>query len=191
MYAVVSDVTFGTPAYLPVRRFPEDIDRVRASASLPTVSRIVEIDGQRYLDGGTTDSIPFETAMGLPGAREIEGHVPRRARPRGAHAGPRLRARRRQRGHCAEVPPLRRATRTTSRRLRTRGERYNAQRELLWELEAEGRCLVIAPEEPVTIGSARSARASRSSGSTSPAAARPRRAWRRSTRFSAQNRGHP
>ena len=32
MYAVASDVTFGTPSYLPVRRLPEDAVKVRASA---------------------------------------------------------------------------------------------------------------------------------------------------------------
>ena len=37
--------------------------------------------------------------------------------------------------------------------LRTRAERYNAQRERLWELEEAGVCLVIAPEEPVAVGS--------------------------------------
>ena len=73
MWAVASDVTFGTPAYLPVRRYPDDIDRVRASASLPTVSRLVELDGHRYLDGGTTDSIPYAVALGLAGAPEVEG----------------------------------------------------------------------------------------------------------------------
>lgn len=34
------------------------------------------------------------------------------------------------------------------------GERYNAQRERLWEQEEAGACLVIAPEEPVSVGSA-------------------------------------
>ena len=152
MWVVVSDVTFGTPDYLPVRRYPEDLVRVRASASLPTVSRIVEVDGHRYLDGGTTDSIPFEVAMGLPGAREVEGHVP---------AGRALvvltRDRTYRRGAGSEAIALK------SHRydrypyyleaLRTRAERYNAQRERLWELERAGRCLVIAPEEPVTVGS--------------------------------------
>lgn len=53
---------------------------MRASASLPTVSRIVEIDGHRYLDGGTTDSIPFETALGLEDGARVEGHCPAIAR---------------------------------------------------------------------------------------------------------------
>lgn len=152
MYAVVSDVTFGTADYLPVRRFPDDIDRVRASASLPMVSRIVEIDGKRYLDGGTTDSIPFETAMGLPGAREIEGHVPAEralvvlTQDRGFVRGAGSEAIA-PKSHLYDAYPY------YLEALATRGERYNAQRELLWELETEGRCLVIAPEEPVTIGS--------------------------------------
>ena len=151
MYAVVSDVTFGTADYLSVRRFPDDIDRVRASASLPMVSRIVEIDGRRYLDGGTTDSIPFETAMGLPGAREIEGHVPAEralvvlTQDRGFVRGAGSEAIA-LKSHLYDAYPY------YLEALATRGERYNAQRELLWKLEAEGRCLVIAPEEPVTVG---------------------------------------
>lgn len=151
MYAVVSDVTFGTPDYLPVRRFPDDIDRVRASASLPMVSRIVEIDGKRYLDGGTTDSIPFETAMGLSGAREVEGHVPAEralvvlTQDRGFVRGAGSEAIA-LKSHLYDAYPY------YLEALATRGKRYNAQRELLWGLEAEGRCLVIAPEEPVTIG---------------------------------------
>lgn len=151
MYAVVSDVTFGTPDYLSVRRFPDDIVKVRASASLPMVSRIVEIDGKRYLDGGTTDSIPFETAMGLPGAREIEGHVPAEralvvlTQDRGFVRGAGSEAIA-LKSHLYDAYPY------YLEALATRGERYNAQRELLWKLEAEGRCLVIAPEEPVTVG---------------------------------------
>lgn len=151
MWVVVSDVTFGTPDYVPVRRYPEDIDKVRASASLPMVSQIVEIDGHRYLDGGTTDSIPYETAMGLPGAREVEGHVPAEralvvlTRDRGFERGAGSEAIA-LRSHRYDAYPY------YLEALRTRGPRYNAQRERLWELERDGRCLVIAPEEPVTVG---------------------------------------
>lgn len=154
MWAVVSDVTFGTPAYLPVRRYPEDIDRVRASASLPTVSRIVELDGHRYLDGGTTDSIPYAAALGLPGAPEVEG------RPAAERA---LVVLTQDRGFVREQAGSGEQIALRSHRydrypyyleaLRTRAERYNAQRERLWELEDAGICLVIAPEEPVRVGS--------------------------------------
>jgi len=36
-----------------------DIEWMRASASMPVVSRPVEIDGKRYLDGGIVDSVPY------------------------------------------------------------------------------------------------------------------------------------
>ena len=152
-YAVVSDVTFGAPEYLPVRRFPDDVDCVRASASLPMVSRVVEIGGRRYLDGGTTDSIPYGVALGLPGEREVEGHVP---------ASRALVVLTQDRGFVREQAGSSEQLALHSHRydaypyyrdaLSTRAERYNAQRERLWELEREGTCLVIAPEEPVAVG---------------------------------------
>ena len=152
-YAVVSDVTFGVPEYLPVRRFPDDVDCVRASASLPMVSRMVEIGGRRYLDGGTTDSIPYGVALGLPGEREVEGHVP------ASHA---LVVLTQDRGFVREQAGSSEQLALHSHRydaypyyreaLSTRAERYNAQRERLWELERKGTCLVIAPEEPVAVG---------------------------------------
>lgn len=40
----------------------KNIDYIRASASMPFVSQIVEIDGKKYLDGGIADSIPFAAA---------------------------------------------------------------------------------------------------------------------------------
>ncbi|MBM6676500.1 patatin family protein [Olsenella uli] len=154
LWVVVSDVTFGTPDYLRVERFPEDLERVRASASLPTVSRLVEIDGHRYLDGGTTDSIPFAAALGLPDAPEVAG------RPAADRA---LVVLTQDRGFVREQAGSGEQIALRSHRydrypyyleaLRTRAERYNAQRERLWELEREGRCLVVAPEEPVSVGS--------------------------------------
>ena len=38
----------------------KDMEYFRASASMPLVSRIVEVDGYKLLDGGITDSIPLE-----------------------------------------------------------------------------------------------------------------------------------
>ena len=37
-----------------------DMNRIRASASLPILSKIVDIHGKKFLDGGVADSIPFE-----------------------------------------------------------------------------------------------------------------------------------
>lgn len=59
-YAVCSNVETGRPEYLQLTDMFRDIDILRASASMPYVSRIVEIGGKKYLDGGSTDSIPVE-----------------------------------------------------------------------------------------------------------------------------------
>lgn len=151
MWAVASDVTFGTAGYLPVCHMPADAQKVRASASLPGVSNIVDIEGHRYLDGGTTDAIPYAVAMGLEGARRVEGHAPaRRAlvvltqdRKYVKTGGVEQVA---LRSHRYDAFPY------YTEALRTRPERYNACRQQLWGLEKQGRCLVIAPEKPVTVG---------------------------------------
>ena len=78
MFAVASDVVFGTPAYLECKSFPEDVKKVRASASMPLVSQMVDIDGHRYLDGGTTDSVPYAVALGLGSSAPPVGYVPAR-----------------------------------------------------------------------------------------------------------------
>ncbi len=62
-YAAVTDCNTGKPVYLRVKKLPEDIDIVRASASLPGFSRIVKINGEEYLDGGMVDSMPVKKAV--------------------------------------------------------------------------------------------------------------------------------
>lgn len=59
-YAVVTNLESGEAEYLRIRDMRAEIDSLRASASLPLVSRIVEIDGRKYLDGGCTDAIPVD-----------------------------------------------------------------------------------------------------------------------------------
>lgn len=63
MYAVATDMLFGTAAYLPVKSAVLDLDAVRASTSLPLVTPPVEIDGHKYVDGGVADSVPIEYVL--------------------------------------------------------------------------------------------------------------------------------
>ena len=58
-FAVVTNIVTGQPEYLRLRDMHKDIAAVRASASLPLVSRKVEIGGKLYLDGGLSDSVPI------------------------------------------------------------------------------------------------------------------------------------
>ena len=59
-YVVCTDVETGKPEYIRITDLRTQMDYLRASASLPFMSRIVEIDGKKYLDGGVSDSIPVE-----------------------------------------------------------------------------------------------------------------------------------
>lgn len=59
-YAVCSNVETGLAEYIRIEDMADDIDYLRASASLPYFSRIVEINGKKYLDGGCCDAIPVE-----------------------------------------------------------------------------------------------------------------------------------
>lgn len=62
-YAVVSNLETGKAEYRLCKDMRRDICYVRASASLPLVSRTVIINGRPYLDGGVCDSIPIEASI--------------------------------------------------------------------------------------------------------------------------------
>ncbi len=62
-YAVTTDCNSGKARYFEIKDLRGDIDKVRASASLPLLSHMVKIDGGDYLDGGMSDSIPVKRAL--------------------------------------------------------------------------------------------------------------------------------
>lgn len=62
-FSVATDIVNGRPKYFRIRDMKKDIDKIRASASLPLVSRNVKIDGGLYLDGGISDSIPLRKSV--------------------------------------------------------------------------------------------------------------------------------
>ena len=60
-YMVATDIKTGKPVYPKlVDGSPKDLEWMRASASMPLVSKPVAIDGGLYLDGGISDSIPLQ-----------------------------------------------------------------------------------------------------------------------------------
>lgn len=141
LYAVATDVVFGTPAYLPVENAVLDVDALRATTSLPLITQPVEMGDAIYLDGGIADSVPVEHALEDAGFdRAIVVLTQDRTYKKGpyeflaaAHA------------RYAAYPYLLEA-------LENRHERYNEQREHIWEYERQGRALVIAPPQPVEVG---------------------------------------
>lgn len=62
-YSVVTNIETGETEYISIKDLSKEIDAVRASASLPLVSRNVPFRGKLYLDGGISDSIPLARSM--------------------------------------------------------------------------------------------------------------------------------
>ncbi len=62
-YSVVTNIETGKAEYIPIKDLRTDIEAIRASASLPLVSRNVPFRGKLYLDGGISDAIPLKKSM--------------------------------------------------------------------------------------------------------------------------------
>lgn len=60
-YVVCTDIERGEPVYHRYEGWSDHgFDWIRASASMPLVSKNVEIDGMKLLDGGISDSVPIK-----------------------------------------------------------------------------------------------------------------------------------
>ena len=62
-YAVVTNVKTGKPEYVQIKSVFEQMDVLRASGSMPIVSKPVKLGHEWYLDGAVTDSIPYEKML--------------------------------------------------------------------------------------------------------------------------------
>ena len=61
--AVLTNIETGAPEYKKIINCSVQIEELRASSSLPFVSKPVEINEKKYLDGGLSDSIPIKKAL--------------------------------------------------------------------------------------------------------------------------------
>lgn len=66
-YAVVTNLETGKPEYIKLDDLEnkESLEYLRASGSMPFVSKPVIISNKKYLDGGISDSIPIEKIMSM------------------------------------------------------------------------------------------------------------------------------
>ena len=60
MYATVTNVETGKSEYMKLDSVFEQMEILRATSAMPFVSKFVELDENKYLDGGISDSIPVE-----------------------------------------------------------------------------------------------------------------------------------
>ena len=62
-YAVVTNVETGKAEHIKITDSRAQLEVLRASGSMPFVSKIVEFNGSKYLDGAISDSIPLQKAL--------------------------------------------------------------------------------------------------------------------------------
>ena len=139
-YVVCTDVVTGKAVYHRWDSYADHgFDWIRASASMPLVSRAVRLGGGLYLDGGTADSIPFRWMLN----QGYERCVVLCTQPEGYRKEPN-----------SLMPVLRVMLRrypALVELLANRHERYNAQLDELAELERAGKVFVIRPSESVKV----------------------------------------
>ena len=58
-YATVTNVETGEAEYIKIDDVFKQMELLRATSAMPMVSKIVEIEGKKYLDGAIADSIPI------------------------------------------------------------------------------------------------------------------------------------
>ena len=139
--AVVTNLNTGKAEYLPVPRRDARNLLLQATCAIPMMFPIIELDSQPYLDGGCADAIPWRHAFEAGCDRVVVILTqPRDYCKEGDHT---IRMIER---HFRKYPDF-------VETMRTRSERYNASREELFDLEAQGKVLVIAPED--TLGCSR------------------------------------
>ena len=138
---VCTDVETGAAVYHQMDHVDyEELEWLRASASMPLASKIVEVGGWKLLDGGVSDSIPLEYYE----RQGYKRNVVILTQPLGY-----------RKKHLALMPLMRLALRKYPHLLKALDERhlmYNCQLDYVAEAERLGRCLVIRPDEDIPIG---------------------------------------
>lgn len=138
---VCTDVETGEAVYHDMNHVSfDELEWLRASASMPLVSKVVEVQGRKLLDGGVSDSIPlsFFESIGY------DRNVVILTQPLGYRKQP-----------SKLMPLMRLSLREHPQFVKAMSERYimyNRQLDFVAQAEKEGRCLVIRPDEKIPIG---------------------------------------
>ena len=138
-YAVVSNLITGQPEYKLLKDLHRDLGYVRASASLPLLSRIVTVNGSPYLDGGICDSIPLAASL----RRGYRKNIVILTRPKNYQKTP-SRMLSAVAGTYRNYPNFVEA-------YRTRHIRYNHALELAKQQKAQGKAFILQPSQTLKV----------------------------------------
>jgi len=137
-YATVTNVETGEPEYLKIINPQVQIEELRASSSLPFITKMVRINDKKYLDGAIGDSIPVNKfiELGYDKIIVITTRPIEYQKPKNNQLLAKL--------FYFKYPKFVKA-------YNTRYLRYNETLEELKELEKQHRIFVMRPTEPINI----------------------------------------
>lgn len=140
-YLVCTDCLTGKPIYHEIDHVDYDVlEWIRASASLPIVSRPVELDGYTMLDGGISDSIPLQYFQ----QQGYDRNVVVLTQPLGYRKSPA--------SAMWMIRQLLRKYPKVADCMERRHEMYNAELDYVMEQAQCGNTFIIAPPEKLPIG---------------------------------------
>lgn len=136
---VATNILTGSAVYKKIEDFHRDLPYIKASASMPIFSSVVEVDGYKLLDGGVSDSIPVMKALD-DGADKV---IVVLTRDKGFVCKP-YRFTKAYKAKYARYPKF-------IKTFENRYNKYNVTRDLLEQFEDEGKVLTIFPSKPLII----------------------------------------
>jgi len=139
-YAVITNMRTGDAEYVKIDSVFDQMDTLRASGSMPLVSRPVKLGADLYLDGAVADSIPYEWMAGKLGDKAkivvvLTRDIDYVKKPL----------------NRIFVDYYKKKYPEFAKKVSNRHNMYNQQIECLKEWEKDGRAFVIRPSEPIKI----------------------------------------
>jgi len=138
---VATDVITGESKFFDKNNCSDIISAVKASASMPVMSKMIDVEGRKYLDGGISTSIAYKRAFDVGYSKAIvvltreEGYRKKPVNKINESIYKR---------YFKPLPNL-------VEKLMTVPERYNKMQEEMEELAKEGKLLIIRPQNKVTV----------------------------------------
>ena len=137
---VATNALTGKPEYFDKSQMiKDDYRHIMASCAIPAACRPVEVEGNKYYDGGVADSIPVQRALDDGCERLVvilskpKDFVRKRQSLRAVYSL-----------MCRKYPQI-------VKEINTRHIEYKKQKEFVAELENEGRAFVFAPDDSVNV----------------------------------------
>lgn len=139
-FVVITNCNTGKAEYKLIEDMRNSMDIIRASSSLPLLSKIVYIKGEEYLDGGISDSIPIRESI-------------KRGNPQNVVVLTQSREYRKQPNNLMSLLKMKyKKYPELINSLENRHVVYNQTLDYIYEEEKKGNIFVIQPQRPLKLG---------------------------------------